>query len=154
MGRKPEHVQMCFLFLKTILCILPRNRYISPLLLRLPLLHVAFTSPAARQLLGARYPWGIGPRTPCKYQTPRAQVSYIKGIGQSALCTWGSAFTGRSATCSLRVLRVASVYAMHIPDILFTQTSPVLSTCHSRLSTVWSKLTILLLFLITSLHMP
>ena len=153
MGRKPEHVQMCFLFLKTILCILPRNRYISPLLLRLPLLHVAFTSPAARQLLGARYPWGIGPRTPCRYQTPPSLL-YKRHRTVGPLYLRFGIHRQECHLFSLRVLRVASVYAMHIPDTLFTQTSPVLSTCHSRLSTVWSKLTILLLFLITSLHMP
>ena len=60
---------------------------------------------------------GLVPGPPADIKLLCAQVSYIKGIGQPALCTWGSAFTGRRCHLfSLRVLRVASVHARHMPD--------------------------------------
>lgn len=54
---------------------------------RLPLLPVAFTAPSFWATAGAQCPWGIVPGPAADTKLLCAQVSHIKGVGQSALGT-------------------------------------------------------------------
>lgn len=79
---------------------------------QLPLLPVAFTAPHSGQLLSARCPWGIGPRTRCGYQTP-----LCSGLSYKRRRTVGPRYLRVSIRrwevppFPLRALRVASVSA-------------------------------------------
>lgn len=135
---------MCFLFLKTVLRVLPRNRYISTSLLGF----LCFLLPLLPLILGncwCSVSMGDCPRTRCGYQTPLCSgLSYKRRrtIGPRYLRVgihrWEVPPVSTQSSQGCFSLRKA--LARHIPDTLFTQRSPASSTCHSRLSTAGSKL--------------